>query len=74
MSFELGSTTSLSQRDLSQEDGVSTNSGQSSVDLHGPVDDSERLALLASAVSWIKEELVSGHGHMGNWVVTTEYP
>lgn len=54
-----GSTNSLSQKDLSQEDELSsTTSGQSSVDLHPP-DDSERLAMLTAAVSWIKGELVS---------------
>ena len=50
--------TSLSQRDLSQDDENSTTSGLSSVDLPS-VDDGERLTMLASAVKWIKEELVS---------------
>lgn len=60
MSLGSDSTTSLSQRDLSQEDETSTTSGQSSVDLHPTVvDDSERLAMLTSAVNWIKGELVS---------------
>lgn len=57
MSFESDSQTSLSQRDLSQDDGSSLNSGNSSVDLPPPVDDKERLALLDSAINWIKEEL-----------------
>lgn len=58
MSFETGSNTSLNQKDLSQDD-ESTTSGHSSVDLQHPMDDSERITMLASAVSWIKEELVS---------------
>ena len=58
MSFESDSQTSLSQRDLSQDED-SLNSGNSSVDLPPPVDDKERLALLDSAINWIKEELVS---------------
>lgn len=75
MSFETGSSISLnaplvarSSSSLEDDEVASTASGQSSVDL-GPlqqpqsrqssVDDSERLSMLASAVSWIKEELVS---------------
>lgn len=59
MSVGSGSMTSLSQRDLSQDDENSTTSGLSSVDLPSTVDDGERLTMLASAVKWIKEELVS---------------
>ena len=60
MSLESGSTSSLNyHRDLSQDDGTSTTSGHSSVDLQQSLDDSERLTMLASAVTWIKQELVS---------------
>lgn len=54
---------------LEDEEVASTASGQSSVDLNGllqqqqsnqsSLDDSERLSMLSSAVSWIKEELVN---------------
>ncbi|XP_019853404.1 PREDICTED: uncharacterized protein LOC109582847 [Amphimedon queenslandica] len=54
---------------LEDEEVASTASGQSSVDLNGllhqqqsnqsSLDDSERLSMLSSAVSWIKEELAA---------------
>ena len=54
MSF--GSQTSLSQRELSQEDTTSSGSRRSSIELP---DDKDRLATIDSAIKWIKNELVS---------------